>query len=147
MNNYLNAEQKKALYSFFGVKLFSEFLLETPVLPNQKEVKRSLQAIANHADKVINAAMKDLDLDALEGFRRMAKQVELVCTTKADPRGLDDMHIVRRADLVTLLTYVDECIFCEKRGREAKNCELRKAALRMQIVPGGNGDCPYWRDC
>lgn len=147
MNSYLNSRQKSALYSMFGVKEFALELLEHPNLPNQKEVKRSLQAIANHANKAIAAAVRDLDEDAAAGFRRMADNVELICTTRTDPRGTDDMHFVKHDDLVTVLCYVDECIFCEKRGRDAKNCELRRALLRMQLVPGGNGDCPFWRDC
>lgn len=144
--SYINADSKQAIYSLFGVKAFYESLLADPVLPEQKVVTRQIKAALNQTQKVIDNTMDAIDPDAAAGLFRWSKDVELVCMSKADPRGQGDYIVVKADEVMRVLSSNHECLFCEKRGKEAEKCDLRKIGMLWQLIPKGKGECPFWRD-
>lgn len=144
--SYINANSKQAIYSLFGVKAFAESLIADPILPEQKKVKRNIEAIKNHTQKVIDFVMDQIDPDAASGLYRWSRDIELVCMSKADPRGQGDYIVVKADEVMRVLSSNHECLFCEKRGKEAEKCDLRKIGMLWQLIPKGKGECPFWRD-
>ena len=91
---YINQAQKQAICGLVGLNLFVQDLVKEGKLPNYKEIKRNLKGITYNAEKVINGIMSVLDPDVQVGLLRFSKSNELICISRADPRGEEPMHLV-----------------------------------------------------
>jgi hypothetical protein len=146
MGYYLNRDSKQAIFCLFAIRQFMESLAAHTALPEQKKVKRSIDAVLNHLNKIIDHTMALLDPDAAHGVYRFSKDVVLMCMTNADPRRDAEYLVVKRDEAMRIIASNDECLWCEKCGKEIERCELKKIALRWQLIPLGKGECPFRRE-
>lgn len=143
---YINQAQKQAICGIVGVGVFAKETAKEKNLPNWKAIKRNIDGIAYHADKVATGVMSVLDPHVQEGLLRYSKGIDLICVSRGDPRGAEPMHLITEDEMLWLISGHHDCLFCEKTGKEITNCALRKIALRCQLIPAGKGECPFWRD-
>lgn len=144
--SYINRDSKQAIYSLYGIKFFFEALLEHAVLPEQKAIKRSIQAAYNQTSKIVDYVMDQLDVDTAKGLWRFTRDMELICMHKCDPRAEGEYLMVKGEEALRVLASNHECLFCEKTGKAAEKCDLRAIAHKWQLIPLGNGECPFRRE-
>ena len=146
MGYYLNRDSKQAIYCLFAIRQFIESLMEHNALPEQNKVKRSIGAVFNQLNKIIDHTMSLLDRDAADGVYRFSKGIVLMCMTTADPRRDGEFLVVKRDEALRVIASNDECLWCEKCGKQIERCELKKIAMRWQLIPLGKGECPFRRE-
>lgn len=147
MSNYANTALKEIIVCLSGSKGFCETLLEDDKqFRNKENCIAYLQVASDNIQAALNEICRGLDADQMQGVLRYAKNSRLAIHPTLSPAADRREYIVSEEDMLTILQgAVSECVFCQKEGKEAKNCPIRKALLASQVVPlnVGNTNCPY----
>ena len=139
---YLNKYQKEALISLGGVTSFCEELSTTEWVSDEEDKER-LRTAHRLVMEVMEHLEKDMDEDQLRGVIRYANNCVLMVMPKTNPNTNADLVIVDRNTVGRIVKdSLTECSFCEKRGPQIKNCQMRKDLLECGVIGKGT-DCPY----
>ena len=140
--SYLNKAQKETLISLGGVTSFCEELATTEWIKDEED-KQKLLTAHKLVMEVMQSIERDIDEDQLRGILRYANNCVLMVMPKTHPGCNADLTIVNRDTVSRLVSdSLAECWFCEKKGNQIKNCQMRKDLLECGAV-GGDGECPY----
>lgn len=140
--SYLNKAQKETLISLGGVTSFCEELATTEWIKDEAD-KQKLLTAHKLVMEVMQSLEKDIDEDQLRGIIRYANNCALIVLPKTHPGCNADLVIVNRDTVSRIVSdSLAECWFCEKKGNQIKNCQMRKDLLECGAVCG-DGECPY----
>lgn len=143
MSSYANKATKEAFVRMYTCVDSVKLLLETDFLGKSK-VKRNLKAVENHAWKVCDAIMEDLDEDQRKGMIRFVKNSDVTPIPKSDVRHKKELYIVPEEEFNRLiLSPGNECCFCTKEGKEIKRCQRRKDLAGCGLAGDDKSECPY----
>lgn len=143
---YANKATKEMLLCLSGSKGFCEALLrEGSNYRNKESADKYLRIASENLQLAINEMCAGLDASQLKGIVRFGDGITLAVTPKASPYLEKEDYIVSNEAMRTFLqSATSDCTFCTKDGKEAKNCEIRKALLESLVIPRHeDGDCPY----
>lgn len=153
MANYINSADKQVVVSLAGcVGMVDTFRGKT--FRNCQDAFPDIEKIQEYAQKAIETIVRDVDPDQGIGITRFANNCELVILPKTDARVQKDWVIVDRKDISEIISQaMTDCVFCEKKGKEAKNCSLKGALLRCGMCSSDDSvmkdlkseDCPFKR--
>ena len=136
-----------------------EFLagLDCQLIHDQEVLKNRLSVIPNGwrnfrlavttTEKLLDSIYATLPTKTLLHMQRLCKCGEVIIRPKPMIKMPDDVQIVAKEDLITLLntTIGSECALCVKDATEQKKCKLRKCL--MNVAPTGalrpDGLCSY----
>lgn len=142
MPSYLNKYQKEALISLGGVTSFCEELSTTEWIKEEAD-KEKLRQAHKLTMEVMENIEKNIDADQLNGVLRYAKNCVLMVMPKTHPMTDADLVIVNRSTVERVVKdSLTECQFCEKRGTQIRNCQMRKDLLECGVI-GKDTECPY----
>lgn len=143
---YANKATKETLLCLSGSKGFCEALLrEDSNYRNKESADKYLQIASENLQLAINEICRGLDANQLKGIVRFGDGISLAVTPKSSPYLEKEDYIVSRDSMRTFLqSATSDCTFCTLEGKDAKNCEVRKALLESLVIPRHeDGDCPY----
>ena len=141
--SYLNKAQKEALISLGGVTSFCEELATTEWIKDEAD-KEKLRQAHKLTMEVMENIEKDIDEDQLRGVLRFANNCVLMVMPKTSPMTDADLVIVNRSTVERIVKdSLTECQFCEKRGPQIKNCQMRKDLLECGVI-GKDAECPFF---
>lgn len=142
MPSYLNKYQKEALISLGGVTSFCEELSTTEWIKEEAD-KEKLRQAHKLTMEVMENIEKNIDADQLNGVLRYAKNCVLMVMPKTHPMTDADLVIVNRITVERIVKdSLTECQFCEKRGNQIRNCQMRKDLLECGVI-GKDTECPF----
>ena len=153
MASYINSADKQVVVSLAGCVGMVDTLRDKN-FRNCKDAIPEIEKIQEHAQKAIEAIVQDVDPDQGIAITRFANNCELVIMPKTDSRVNKDWVIVDRKDITEIISQaMTDCVFCEKKGKEAKNCNLKRALLRCGMCSSDDSvmkdlkseDCPFKR--
>lgn len=140
--SYLNKAQKETLISLGGVVSFCEELSTTQWVKNEEDKERLRQA-HDLVMKVMEHLEEGIDEDQLRGVIRFANNCVLMVMPKTHPMTDSDLVIVNRNTVERIVVdSLTECQFCEKKGPQIRNCQMRKDMLECGVI-GKETECPY----
>lgn len=145
---YANHATKQIIVSLSGSKGFCETLLSSNDYRNKENADAHLRVAAEELQLAINEVCAELDWEQMQGVLKFANNSQLSVLPNTSRVGGKE-YIVSAEDMdIIIHSALSECAFCEKEGKEAKNCALRKALLASQVIPYNtfNQDCPYKGD-
>lgn len=139
---YLNKAQKEALISLGGVTSFCEELAESDFVKSTED-KAKLRLASKVTFEVMQTLESGIDIDQFNGIKRFANNCVLMVMPKTSPQCDADLVIVDRAVVQRIVSCsLNECMFCEKKGSQVKNCQRRKDLLECGVI-GKDTECPY----
>lgn len=142
MPSYLNKAQKEALISLVAVTSFCEELATTEWIKEYAD-KEKLRQAHKLTMEVMENIEKNIDEDQLNSVLRFAKNCVLMVMPKTHPMTDADLVIVNRSTVERIVKdSLTECMFCEKKGNQIKNCQRRKDLLECGVM-GSGSDCPF----
>ena len=142
MPSYLNKAQKEALISLGGVTSFCEELATTEWIKEDAD-KEKLRHAHKLTMEVMENIEKNIDEDQLKGVLRFANNCALMVFPKTHPSTDADLVIVDRSVVQRIVSdSLNECLLCEKKGQQIKNCQRRKDLLECGVI-GKDAECPY----
>lgn len=146
LTSYANNATKQIIVMLSGSKGFCETLIKTPDYRNKEKADEHLKVALEEIQLSINAVCEELNYDQMQGVLKFARNSQLAVLPSTSIAGDKKEYIINEDDLRTILKgAVGECVFCDKEGKEAKNCPIKKALLASQVVPNNTSrlDCPY----
>ena len=146
LTSYANNATKQIIVMLSGSKGFCETLIKTPDYRNKEKADEHLKVALEEIQLAINAVCEELNYDQMQGVLKFARNSQLAVLPSTSIAGDKKEYIINEDDLRTILKgAVGECVFCDKEGKEAKNCPIKKALLASQVVPNNTSrlDCPY----
>lgn len=139
---YLNKAQKEALISLGGVTSFCEELAESDFIKSAED-KAKLRLASKVTLEVMETLESGIDIDQFNNVKRFANNCVLMVMPKTSPQCDADLVIVDRAVVQRVVSdSLNECMFCEKKGAQIKNCQRRKDLLNCGCIGMGT-DCPF----
>ena len=152
-SSYINNADKQVVVSLAGCVGMADTIREKK-FRNSEAAMPYIEKVQEYAQKAIDEIVADVDPDQGTGIVRFAENCELVIMPKYDARVKKDWVIVDRKDITDIISQaMTDCVFCEKTGREAKNCPLKGSLLRCGICSSEDSvmkdlkseDCPFKR--
>ena len=153
MASYINHADKQVVVSLAGCVGMADTLIEK-TFRNREDAIPDIEKMRDYAQKAIETIVQDVDPDQGIAITRFANNCELVIMPKTDSRVNKDWAIVDRNDITEIISQaMSDCVFCEKKGREAKECKMKKALLRCGLCSSNDSvmkdlkseDCPFKR--
>ena len=153
-SSYINNADKKVVVSLAGCVGMADTIREDKKFRNFDKAMPYIEQMQECAQNAINMIVEDVDPDQGTGIMRFANNCELVIMPKYDARVNKDWVIVDRTDITEIISQaMTDCVFCEKKGKDAKDCTLKKALLRCGICSSDDSvmkdlkseDCPFKR--
>jgi len=150
MTDYLNRADKEVVVMLAGCVGMTDTLSDLK-FRHSDEVREELVALRDLAQSIINQIIDGVDPDQATGILRFANNSELMVMPKSDVRTQTEWCVVEKEDIKTIIEdVVSDCAFCDKDGKDVKNCKLRKALLKCGLVSADNSvmkdksvDCPF----
>lgn len=100
-----------------------------------ESIRNEMQAIAENAEKALKVLMKGVDDDQLKYIYRYIQRSEFAVLPKYSPEA-ERNYIITTADVIGRLTdgVLGECMLCEKTGKQARRCQLRKDLISCGVA-------------
>lgn len=152
-SSYINNADKKVVVSIAGCIGMADTVREGN-FRNKEKALPYIDQLQECAQNAINEIVSDVDSDQGTGIMRFAQNCELIIVPKYDARLNKDWVIVDRNDITEIISQaMTDCVFCEKEGKEAKNCILKGALLRCGMCSDKDSvmkdlkgeECPFKR--
>ena len=114
---------------------------------NGDRCREAIEQIQALSRKCVETIDEGLNEEAIAGAYKRSKGMQMVCVSEADPKVGQAMgYYVEPLDLEALIAgAMGPCLFCENKGKDIKDCSVRKALMRSGVPAISNGDCPYLR--
>ena len=116
-----------------------------PELNKPMYIRRAAQG-ENHAQKLLEAAVANIDKETVESICRKVKNYTARMIPKDKAERAENTMVVEVKDVEYILgRCFADCETCLKNEAEVKGCEMRKVLLRMEVIPKGTprNVCPY----
>lgn len=145
-SNYCNRADKEVIVSLAGCVGFADTLMKLR-FRNSEQALEEITAMKEHAENAVNIIVDGLDDDQYYSIMRFVNNCQLMVMPNSDVRTNKEYVIVEAKDVETIVnSALSDCSFCEKEGKEAKNCEMRKALIHCGVA-GKEGcidpNCPF----
>lgn len=146
---YANKATKETLLCLSGSKGFCQTLLEEGAyFRNRKGAEKYIKAASENLQLAINEMCVGLDESQYRGIIRYGNGLTLAVVPKSSScsytEAQNDYIVSKDAMRVFLQSPTSECAFCELTGKEARECQIRKALLESLVISESEeGDCPY----
>ena len=145
-SNYCNRADKEVIVSLAGCVGFADTLKNTK-FRNSELVMDDIEGLRSHAENAVNTIVDGLDEDQYYSIMRFVKNCQLMVLPNTDVRTNKEYVIVEAEDVKTITkSALGDCSFCDKSGKEARNCEMRKALMHCGLAGKENStdpDCPF----
>ena len=142
-----NRALQESIICLAGCYAFCTTLIETAEnQPSLKAALKDLKTARTKLFKVMTAVERDIDPDQIAHLQRQTRDVRLGVVSRANPQAERREVVVLEDDLFWMADHaLAGCWMCNKTGKDAKRCEMRKRLSRMgvNIVATIPGECPY----
>ena len=144
---YLNKALKDMIITLTGLKVYVEDILEKhPGYTGPYAQK--LKTIRTYIDHMVADFLKPLDVSQVKFLANQCSHSHVTLVANTDPKLNKAYTVVETQVLAELVnTAFSECFLCEKCGKEARECKLKKNLLEVGATARDNPktECPFRR--
>ena len=152
---YLNKAEKETCLVLAALQTYLENFIETPSTIKTPTVLKYARSARTFTRKTLEAILEPLDPDEIIKVTKESRKMEVVaCYTREALRQherIKEMNAITALDTEDFLHIVEQavciCQECEKAGKDADTCELRRVFIQqdIQVLDEGAppGKCPY----
>ena len=144
---YLNKALKEMVITLTGLKVYVELILKDHPKYTTPYAKK-LKTIHTYLDNMVCDFLKPLDPSQVKYLANQCTHSRVTLLPDTDDRTKKLYTVVETSVLAELVnTAFSECFLCEKCGKEARECKLKKNLLEVGAVARDNpkGECPFRR--
>ena len=145
MAQYLNKATKEIIINLVGFSEYMIYLMEKDVkivAPYHKKLKTA----ATYLHNITADMVKDLDMNQVRYLKNQNDHSRIALVPDSDKVLKHKQTVVPLETLSRLVNSAwGECLFCQKKGKDARECQLRADLLECgaMVHDNGKGECPF----
>lgn len=142
MNNYINKDLKELIIALAGIVAFGDALIESGRL--HEEDVDAIKLMIGSATTVAQHLLQGRDDEQIAALNRSARYYELIAVPKSSAQIGKEYYIAPKEAFEALIEELTSpCPFCDKEGKAAERCTLRKIFIQCGVTGNTKGDCPF----
>lgn len=142
---YLNKALKEMVINLSGLQAYLNLMMEDHPGYTKPHIKK-IKTMVTYLEHIIHDFLKDLDVHQIKYLANQCNNCNLILVPNNDPKMKKLYTVVETQVLQELVnTAFSECFLCDKCGKEARECKLRKNLLEVGAMAheNGKGQCPF----
>lgn len=142
---YLNKASKEIIINLVGFSEYMTLLIEKnakAVAPYHKKLKTA----ATYLHNITADMIKDLEPNQVRYLKNQNDNSRIALVADSDRVLRNKQSVVPLKTLSRLVNSAwGECLFCPKKGKEARECQLRADLFECGAIAhdNGKGECPF----